>query len=56
VRARWREQGFVSQTYDVVKEWQLVAKDARGHGVPGGHFLAEESPAETVAALAAFFS
>ena len=56
VLALWGEQGFVGQTYDVVKEWQLVAKDVRGHGVPGGHFLAEESPAETVAALAAFFS
>src|SRR6056300_746239 len=56
VLALWGEQGFVGQTYDVVKEWQLVAKDVRGHAVPGGHFLAEESPVETVAALTRFFT
>ena len=56
VLALWGERGFVGQTYDVITEWQKVAEDVRGHGVPGGHFLAEESPAETLAALAAFFA
>jgi len=28
----------------------------RGQGVPGGHFLAEEAPAETLAALDGFFA
>ncbi len=56
VLALWGERGFVGQTYDVITEWQKVAQDVRGHGVPGGHFLAEESPAETLAALSAFFA
>jgi len=56
VLALWGERGFVGQTYDVITEWQAVAEDVRGHGVPGGHFLAEESPAETLAALSAFFA
>ena len=56
VLALWGERGFVGQTYDVITEWQKVAEDVRGHGVPGGHFLAEESPAETLEALAAFFA
>jgi len=32
-----------------------VADDVRGHAVPGGHYCAEESPAETWAALLEFF-
>jgi len=31
--------------------WHLIA---HGHGVPGAHFLPEEAPAETLAALRAF--
>jgi len=40
----------------VIREWQKVAKAVTGHAVPGGHFLAEESPDETYAALHAFFT
>jgi len=40
----------------VVAEWQKVAHEVRGHSIPGGHFLAEESPDETCDALIAFFS
>lgn len=36
--------------------WQHWADDLRGHALPCGHFLAEEAPAETLAALVAFLA
>jgi len=56
VLALWGTDGMVGNKYDVVSSWQSVATDVRGHGVPGGHYLAEESPEETFAALSAFFA
>ena len=53
--ALWGEAGFVGTNYDVLAEWRQVASDVAGHGVPGGHYLAEEAPEETFAALRAFF-
>lgn len=53
--ALWGANGFVGDAYDVIKEWQDVAEDARGHAIPGGHYCAEESPEETVDALLDFF-
>lgn len=35
--------------------WQKWGDDVRGHAVPGGHFVPEEAPAQTVAALVEFF-
>ncbi len=52
----WGEQGFVGRKYDVLKVWREYAIDVQGHSVPGGHFLPEEAPAETLAALHAFFA
>lgn len=52
----WGEKGVVGQAYgDPVGVWRDYAADVRGHAVPGGHFLPEEAPAETLAALLAFF-
>ena len=55
VMALWGEIGFVGRAYDVIAEWQKVAHNVRGHSIPGGHFLAEESPDETCDALITFF-
>ncbi|MGQ0632266.1 MAG: alpha/beta fold hydrolase [Sporichthyaceae bacterium] len=52
--ALWGEHGFVGRRYDVLQSWQARALDVRGHTVPGGHFLPEEAPAETLAALTDF--
>ena len=54
--ALWGVDGFVGTNYDVLAEWRDVADDVSGHGVPGGHYLPEEAPDETVAALVHFFS
>jgi haloacetate dehalogenase len=56
VLALWGDVGFVGRTYDVIAEWEKVAVNVSGHAVPGGHFLAEESPDQTLDALITFFS
>ena len=53
--ALWGEAGFVGTNYDVLAEWRQVASNVTGHGVPGGHYLAEEAAGETLAALREFF-
>jgi haloacetate dehalogenase len=53
----WGEQGFVGLAYDALAVWRAYAdRDelVEGHGVPGGHFVPEEAPDETVTALRAF--
>jgi haloacetate dehalogenase len=40
---------------DLLAVWREWASDVRGHGLPCGHFLPEESPDETHAALREFF-
>ena len=54
--ALWGNDGFVGTHYDVLAEWRQVAHDVTGHGVSGGHYLPEEAPDETLAALLGFFS
>lgn len=53
--ALWGEHGFVGRHYgDVAEIWREYAVDVRGHSLPCGHYLAEESPLETTAALRDF--
>ncbi len=52
--ALWGARGFVGQKYDVLATWREKADDVRGQALPCGHFLAEEAPDETYAALSAF--
>jgi haloacetate dehalogenase len=54
--ALWGEQGFVGRAYDPLAIWQERGTDVRGHSVPGGHFLPEEAPEETLAALFTFLT
>ena len=50
----WGQGGFVAKAYDVLETWRDVATDVSGHAVPGGHFLPEEAPNETLKALLEF--
>ncbi len=50
----WGAKGVVARTYDVLGEWRAKAEDVRGEALPGGHYLPEECPEETLAALRAF--
>ena len=54
--ALWGVGGFVGTQYDVLAEWRQVADDVSGQGVPGGHYLPEEAPDDTLTALVNFFS
>ena len=53
--ALWGGEGLVGRTYDVLETWREVASDVTGHAVPGGHYLPEEAPEETLEALRGFF-
>jgi len=50
----WGRDGFVGKTYDVLETWREVALDVSGYAVPGGHYLPEEVPEETLEALLGF--
>lgn len=54
--ALWGEAGFVGKTYDVLDVWRHYADDVRGHAVPGGHYVPEEAPEQTIAALRDFLA
>jgi haloacetate dehalogenase len=53
--ALWGEHGFVGRHYDdVLAIWQQYAVKADGGALPCGHYLPEEVPRETTAAVADF--
>jgi len=54
VLALWGDKGVVHRLYDPVNDWKTVALDVRGRALASGHYLAEEAPAATIEALAAF--
>ena len=51
----WGDRGTVGRLYDVMKIWRQHATDVTGKPMKGGHFLPEEVPDETAAALLSFF-
>ncbi|HEY9217976.1 MAG TPA: alpha/beta hydrolase [Phenylobacterium sp.] len=51
----WGSKGALPRWYDVLALWRDWASDVRGHAIDAGHFIPEEKPAETLAALRAFF-
>lgn len=52
----WGANGAVGRWYDVLEIWRPWCEDLRGQAIEGaGHFLAEEKPTETLAALRGFF-
>ena len=58
--ARCRRSGArkngLDRWYDVLAVWRDWADDVRGHGIDCGHYLAEEAPEETLAALEPFLA
>lgn len=51
----WAKHGAVDAWYDPLVVWRAWAGDVRGHALDCGHFLPEEAPEATSAALGAFF-
>ncbi|MFC3273900.1 alpha/beta hydrolase [Agromyces mediolanus] len=52
--ALWGESSYVGRNFDVLTVWREFAAHVQGHAVEADHYLAEEAPAETAAALRAF--
>ena len=50
----WGDRGFVGNNYDVLEVWRRYADDVRGRGLDCGHFVPEEAPGPTIAALREF--
>jgi haloacetate dehalogenase len=52
----WGRESTVGRLYDVMDVWQRHGRDVRGQALPGRHFIAEECPDATFAALRMFYS
>lgn len=50
----WGNAGVVGRLYDPLAIWRAKAADVQGKALPGGHFLPEEAPRETLDALVGF--
>ncbi len=50
----WGRHGLVGRLYDVLALWRERAADVGGRALDCGHYLAEEAPEETLAALRDF--
>jgi haloacetate dehalogenase len=50
----WGDRGAMHRLYDVPATWRERAGDITALSLPCGHFVPEEAPRETVAALVAF--
>ena len=50
----WSATGYMGRTQDVLQVWGDYATDVRGHSLNCGHYLAEEMPEETYAAIREF--
>lgn len=56
VQALWGLRNGLERWYDVLGVWRDWASHVEGHGIDCGHYLAEEAPAETLAALEPFLT
>jgi len=52
----WGRDGVVERCFDALALWRLRAEEVQGEALPGGHYLAEETPKEIIARFEAFFS
>lgn len=52
----WGAHGVIERCFDALADWREYANDVRGRALDCGHYLAEERPAETAAALLEFFA
>jgi len=54
VQILWGGKGALAAWYDTLAIWREWASDVRGQAIDCGHFIPEEKPAETLAALRGF--
>ncbi len=51
----WGLNGAIERCFHPLKDWREVADEVYGRSLPGGHYLAEELPDQTLDALIEFF-
>jgi haloacetate dehalogenase len=56
VQALWGLKNGLERWYDVLSVWRDWASQVEGHGIDCGHYLAEEAPDQTLAALRPFLT
>jgi haloacetate dehalogenase len=56
LRVLWGERSAQGSGYDVLAVWRDHAENVTGQAIDSGHFLAEEAPEATYAALRDFFA
>jgi haloacetate dehalogenase len=56
VQALWGRRAVVGQLFDCLAEWRKVARRVSGRAIDCGHFVPEEAPAETLAAIREFLT
>jgi haloacetate dehalogenase len=54
--ALWAKRGAMHRMFDVAATWRERATNVKGKALPGGHFLPEETPDETLVELRAFLN
>jgi haloacetate dehalogenase len=52
--ALWGSRGVVGKQFDCLAEWRRVARNVSGAAIDCGHFVPEEKPRQTLAAIRAF--
>ena len=56
VQILWGKRAVVGTQFDPIAEWRKVARNVVGLGVDCGHFVPEEKPAQTLAAIRSFLA
>lgn len=56
VLALWGADGVIAAHFDCLALWRERAEDVRGLALPGGHYLAEQSPQDVLNAWLPFFA
>ncbi len=56
VLALWGTRAVVGKMFDCVTDWREVANNVTGRAIDCGHFLPEEAPQETLAAIKGFLA
>ena len=54
VQALWGKQGVIASLFDCLADWREVAENVTGRAQDCGHFVPEEAPKETLAAIKRF--
>ena len=56
LQALWGADGVIAAHFDCLALWRERAEDVQGQPLPGGHYLAEQSPDDVLAAWLPFFA